>query len=100
MCIRDRYKRSDIYRLSPVSQYKVAGIPLMSLSGVIFAGFLVYLIYKWAIDPLYGVNDPLSAIYMALLYIAAIVIYVAAKWYRKSKEGIDLSIIYKEIPAE
>lgn len=94
------YKRSDIYKLSPVSGYKVAGIPLMTFSGVIFAAFLIYLILRWAIDPLYGVNDPLSAIYMALLYIIAIVIYVVAKWYRKNKEGIDLSLIYREIPVE
>ena len=36
---------------------------------------------------------------MAVLYGAAIAIYVASKLYRRS-QGMDLNMVYGEIPAE
>jgi APA family basic amino acid/polyamine antiporter len=97
------YIKKDLYEASPIAKYKVAGIPLISVAGVIFALFLIYLLYQWLIDPngLYGIGlaNPTSIIFMGVMYLLALGIYIGAKMYRKS-QGVDLDMVYKEIPVE
>jgi APA family basic amino acid/polyamine antiporter len=97
------FVKKDLYNASPIAKYKVFGIPLISVAGVVFGGFLVYLLYEWIIDPnaLYGIgiSNTSSVIYMLGMYILALLIYVGFKWYRR-REGIDIAKIYEEIPVE
>ncbi len=97
------YTKPDLYKASPIAQYNVFGIPLITVAGVIFGGFLVYLLYQWIIDPnaLYGIGikNTSSIYYMLGNYVLAAVIYFGFKAYRKSK-GIDLNKVQAEIPVE
>jgi len=93
------YRDKALFASSPVSRYKVGTVPVISIAGVIFAAFLAWNIYKWATDSTYGVNNPVSAIYMLILYLIAITIYVVSKWLRR-KQGIDLEMVYRNIPVE
>ena len=97
------YIKPDLYKASPIAKYKIAGIPLITVAGVIFGGFLVFLLYQWIIDPngLYGIgiSNTSSIIYMLGMYLLALVIYVGFRAYRK-REGIDIDKIYEEIPVE
>ena len=34
------YKKKELFEASPIAQMKVAGIPLITVAGVIFGGFL------------------------------------------------------------
>jgi amino acid transporter len=95
--------KRDLYEASPIAKYKILGIPLISVAGVIFGGFLIFLLYEWIIDPngLYGIgiSNTSSIIYMLSMYVLALIIYVGFKWWRK-REGIDINKIYEEIPVE
>jgi len=95
--------KKDLYAASPIAKYKILGIPLISIAGVIFGGFLCFLLYQWIIDPneLYGIGlkNTSSVIYMGAMYLLALAIYIGFKIYRK-REGIDISKIYDEIPVE
>jgi amino acid transporter len=104
------YAKKDLYEASPIAKYKVAGIPLITLCGVIFAAFLIFLLYQWLLDPnaLYGIGYSInengykngtSLIYMGAMYLLAIAIYVGARMVRK-RQGVDLDKVYKEIPVE
>lgn len=97
------YTKPELYKSSPISQYNVFGIPLITVAGVIFGGFLVYLLYQWIIDPngLYGIglSNTSSIYYMLANYVLAAVIYFGFKAYRKNK-GIDLDKVTAEIPVE
>lgn len=97
------YTKPDLYKASPIAQYNVFGIPLITIAGVIFGGFLAYLLYQWIIDPnaLYGIGikNTSSVYYMLGNYVLAAVIYFGFKAYRKSK-GIDLNKVQAEIPVE
>ena len=97
------YTKPDLYKASPIAQYNVFGIPMITIAGVIFGGFLVYLLYQWIIDPnaLYGIGikNTSSIYYMLGNYVLAAVIYFGFKAYRKSK-GIDLNKVQAEIPVE
>jgi APA family basic amino acid/polyamine antiporter len=104
------YTKKDLYEASPIAKYKIAGIPMITVAGVIFVLFLLFLLFEWLLDPsaLYGIGYSIndkgvknigSMIYMGLMYVLAIAIYFGAKWYRKNR-GVDLDKIYKEIPVE
>ena len=97
------YTKPDLYKASPIAKYNVLGIPLITVAGVIFGGFLIYLLYEWIIDPnaLYGIGlkNTSSIIYMLANYVLAAIIYFGFKAYRKSK-GIDLNKVQAEIPVE
>jgi len=96
--------RKDLYNASPVANYKVAGLPLISVVGVITAIFLLFMLYEWFFNSsnLYGTSFSAttnSVVYFAATYVVAIAIYVAARIVR-SREGIDLRRIHHEIPVE
>src|SRR5437763_308091 len=73
--------------------------PYPALMAASFFGFLGLCLYKWFQDDVYGVNKHSSLYFMGGLYVLAIVIYVASKLYRRS-QGMDLNMVYGEIPAE
>jgi amino acid transporter len=97
------YIKRELYESSPIAHYKVAGIPLITVAGVIFGAFLVFLLYQWIVDPLqlYGIGyrNTSSVIFMLILYATALIIYLGFKRYRK-QEGINIDKIYQEIPVE
>jgi len=92
-------RRAAIYKASPIARYKVAGIPLITFSSGLFIAFLVFCLVKWLQDSTYGINDGGSLIFMGGMYVLAIAIYVGSRAYRK-RQGMDLNMVYGEIPAE
>jgi amino acid transporter len=97
------YRKPDLYNASPIVKYKILGVPLITVSGGIFAIFLAFLLYAWIFDPqkLYGIGlqNPNSMIFMGVMYLLALVIYLVFRQVRKS-QGIDIDKVHKEIPAE
>ncbi len=97
------YVKPDLYKASPIAKYNVLGVPLITVAGVIFGGFLVFLLYQWIFDPnaLYGIGivNTSSVIYMLSMYVLAAVIYFGFRAYRK-RSGIDLDKVHAEIPVE
>ena len=98
------WRRKDLYDASPIAGWKVGGLPLISVVGVITAIFLAFMLYQWSFNPdnLYGTtfSKTLNSVYYFVgTYVVAIVIYVAARIIRQ-RQGIDLSRIHHEIPVE
>ncbi len=93
------WRKPQIYGASPIARYKIAGVPLITAAAVGFLVILGYALYKWFQDSVYGVNNHSSLWYMGALYLAALVIYAASWLYRRS-QGLNLKMVYDEIPAE
>src|SRR5258708_37189039 len=98
------WRRKDLYDASPIAGYKIAGIPTISIVGVITGLFLLFMLYEWSFnaDNLYGTSlqkTPNSVIYFVATYVVAIAIYIGARIVR-NRQGIDLSRIHHEIPVE
>jgi len=93
--------KRDLYLKSPIARYQVVGLPLISLAGAITTIFLGWVIFEWLSNALYGigVGNTDSIKFLAALYVLAAIIYVAARFYRRS-QGVDLDAIHAEIPAE
>jgi APA family basic amino acid/polyamine antiporter len=93
--------KPKIYENSPIARYKLAGIPLISVAGAVTVVVLGWTIWRWLIDPLYGigVGNTQSIIWLGLLYGLAVLVYVGAWLYRRS-QGIDLAKVHDEIPVD
>jgi APA family basic amino acid/polyamine antiporter len=93
------WRRKDIYDSSPIARYNVAGIPALTIASVITGAFLVWTLFQWFSNSLFGVNNRTSLYFMGAMYILAIVIYVLA-FYVRRRQGIDLNRIHEAIPVE
>ena len=93
------FRKPEIYNASPIAKYKLGPIPLITAAAVLFLAYLGYCIYKWLQDDVYGSNNTDSLIYMGCLYGVALLIYVGSYIVRR-RQGMDLGMVYNEIPAE
>jgi APA family basic amino acid/polyamine antiporter len=93
------YRKPEIYNASPIARYRVLGIPLITFAAFMFCVILVFSLYHWFKDDVYGVNNSSSLRYMGAMYLLAILIYVGSRIYRRS-QGMNLKMVYDEIPVE
>lgn len=93
------WRKPELWAASAASRIKVAGVPIVPVSGVITVALLAFNIWEWLTNSAYGVNNHSSLVFMGILYLLAIVLYVGARLVRK-RQGIDLGLINKEIPVE
>jgi len=91
--------KPDIYNASPIARYNVLGIPLITVSATAFALFAVFCLYQWMTNDIYGLNNTSSFIYLSTLYVVALGIYVGFRLLRRA-QGIDLKMVYDEIPED
>jgi APA family basic amino acid/polyamine antiporter len=93
------WRKPDLWQASPASRLRLLGVPVVPAAGVVTIGLIGYCLYEWLSNSAYGVNNNDSLIYMGAMYVLALVIYAGARVVR-SRQGIDLSLINKEIPVE
>jgi APA family basic amino acid/polyamine antiporter len=105
------YRKKELFDASPIANMKVGGIPLITIAGVIFGGFLAFLLVEWMFDPwlntggegpgLYGISfkNTWSILFLLGCYLLSAAIYYGFKSYRK-QGGIDIDKVQTEIPVE
>src|SRR6266480_177117 len=105
------WRRPDIFQNSPIARYKIVGVPVITITGLVSAAFLLFMLAEWSFSAIYGtqlvdvtgskvhISNPSTLVYFAGTYLLAIAIYVAARVIRKN-QGIDLARIHREIPVE
>ncbi|HKW05397.1 MAG TPA: amino acid permease [Nitrososphaerales archaeon] len=95
------FRRKDIFQSSEsIARYKVGGIPLISIFGVM--GFIISIVTIYAVLlPAIGGSDFLSVFFygIGLTFLIGAIVFVIAYVIRKS-QGIDLGLLQKEIPPE
>jgi basic amino acid/polyamine antiporter, APA family len=91
--------KPDIYNASPIARYRILGVPLITVTSVAFGGFLIFCLLAWLFNDTYGVNNSQSLIYMLILYAIALGLYVGFRLLRRA-QGMDLAMVYDEIPEE
>jgi len=93
------YRAKALYEASPGAQYKLGGIPLVTILGVIGAivggGMVLMFIFSNA----FGLNTPLAQEVVIGVLVVSLVWYVLTKTVQKSR-GIDVTYAFKEIPPE
>jgi hypothetical protein len=78
----------------------IAGIPTMTLVGIGTFLFLCLLVASPFIWPAVGFGTqqtPGIALFVAIVVIG-VVVFGAARWYRNSREGVDIMATFQEVP--
>jgi len=95
--------KKDLYEASPVARYKVLGLPMLAIAGFVSTVFFAWVLFTWLFEAnnLYGigVGNTNSIVFLGLMYGAAAVLYIVARFVRRS-QGVDLDAIHAQIPAE
>jgi len=93
------FVRREEWKASAASKYRLGKIPFISIAAAITVGYFLYMYYWWATDPTFGVNNPVSVWFFVIVYAAVIILYFIMRAIRK-RQGIDIGLVYKEIPVE
>jgi APA family basic amino acid/polyamine antiporter len=93
------FRKPELWAASPASKIKIFGVQVVPVAGVVTIGLLGFNLYEWLSNGAYGVNNRDSLYYMGAMYVLALAIYITARVVR-SRQGIDLGLINKEIPVE
>jgi basic amino acid/polyamine antiporter, APA family len=96
------WRKPEIYNASPIARYRIAGIPLITVAAAGFLLILGFAVYEWVTNAVYGIDWTTARhgfYYVGALYVIALGIYVVSWFYRRS-QGIDMSRVHSEIPAE
>ena len=100
-----RKRTKPIYEASGV-KWKLAGIPLITIAGVVWVVFDMVCFWYFVIDPNLGANDKNSKLFpyfsLYLTFVIALVgflYYWAVRWYRQ-RQGINIDLAFRELPPE
>lgn len=95
------YRRKELFEAAPtLIQAKVAGIPLVTIAGVINLILFSLILYSgFSLPAFSGPVGPVAIAFVLGIYVTGIVIYFIAAAIRQ-REGVDLSLLYGEIPPE
>jgi APA family basic amino acid/polyamine antiporter len=91
--------RKSLWENSPVKNWKIAGIPVISIIGIIGAYYNGYAVYLFSTTPATGFAGTGAGWVILGAIVVALVLYPIIKYYRKS-QGIDINMIFQEVPPE
>ena len=87
----------DVFATSAVNQ-RIAGIPVISIIGVLSVISCVIMAWAYITDPMAGLTPTMIAFNVGT-FVSGLVVYYVAKAIR-ARRGVDVSLSYKELPAE
>lgn len=93
------WRKRELFENSVVGRYRIVGVPVIAVTSGLAAIFMGWNIYQWLTNSTYGVNNRTSLIFMGAMYALAVVIYAIARLVRR-RQGINLNVVYGEIPVE
>jgi APA family basic amino acid/polyamine antiporter len=93
------YRAKALYEASPGSQYRLFGIPWVTILGMI--GFVLGAIASamFLINPAYGLKNTVGYVIVAGVFVGCLIAYWITRFYQRGK-GIDLSYAFLEVPPE
>lgn len=91
-------KTREIYDKSGV-KYSLAGVPLLTLAGLVSTLYWLIALYYEATHPELGYLNPISLGFTAAVIVIPVIIYLIARIIA-ARQGLDLSKSFEEIPPE
>ncbi|MGZ4199944.1 MAG: amino acid permease [Thermoleophilia bacterium] len=95
------FVKREEYRASTAAPYELLRVPLLSIAGFAFCGFAAFLVTRYVeyAGPTGELGRPDSVAFLVPLYLLAALLYVVSRGYRRSHEGVDIEVHYREVPA-
>lgn len=94
------YKLKDLFEASPVN-WRVAGVPVLSILGVLSIVGMGVIEYAYLNDPNSGISfkAPTMILINVAVFLSGFVFYVITRAVR-ARQGVDLGLVFAEIPPE
>jgi amino acid transporter len=95
------YRNRSIYEGSPkIVKVSVGRIPVMTICGVLTVILMIAaFVYSYLTPSFSGPTSPLALVVTTALFISGFAIYYIAKAFR-SRQGINLGLVFKQVPPE
>lgn len=93
------FRAKALYQASPGSAYKLGGMPLVTVLGIIGGIMAMGMELMFVFSSAFGLNTPLAREVVLGVLIVAAIWYVLAKQIQRAR-GIDVTYAFKEIPPE
>jgi amino acid transporter len=94
------WRRRDLYKSSPIGSIEVGKVPTLSIAGLIWIIFTIIALYIFATEPrVFFVSGWIAWAFLIGMYALALLFYLGYKLYR-GRQGINVNLLYKEIPVE
>jgi amino acid transporter len=90
------YKKKELVNFLPGSGWK---IPLLAILGAISMAFMAANFYFSVTTPAIGPSTPQADAILAAIFVTGLVVY-AIMYLRNKSRGINLNMVYSEIPPE
>ena len=94
------YLHREQYRASTASPYEFLRVPLLSVAGVAFCAFAVFLVGLYV--EYGGPSGELrlwdSLAFVVPLYLLMVILYFVSRSYDRSHQGADIEVYYRELP--
>jgi amino acid transporter len=93
------FRAKGVYEASPGSAYRIGGIPVVSIVGVL--GFIAGSIFLWLFltNEQLGLTSQLAYTIVGGILVFTLIWYIVTKIVRRNA-GIDVAYAFKEIPPE
>jgi basic amino acid/polyamine antiporter, APA family len=93
------FRRPDLFQSSPAN-VRIAGIPVLPVVAVLSMAVMVGLTYIVLHYPQLGISAPWQGFaFMGALIVIGLIIYVVSRIVR-TQQGVNLDLIYRELPPE
>ncbi len=94
------FKLRDLFEASPV-RWRVAGFPVLSLVGALSIVGMGLIEYAYLNDPNSGISPqaPTMILVNVAVFLSGFVFYAATRFVR-ARQGVDLGLVFAEIPPE
>lgn len=94
-----RQKTRAIWALSPYRAWRVAGVPLTTIAGLVYMAYIGILLYFAFLDSHTRDVNGKNVVFLAGAWLAGFGWYLF--WRRRSRRaGIDVSVAYRQLPPE
>ena len=92
------FLRKNTFESSPVA-WRIAGIPVLSVFGLVAFVFTLFLTIRLVQDDAFGANHTFSIVMAVAVFFGALVWFFAFRWY-KMRSGVQIDRRFQEIPVE
>ncbi|HYW01139.1 MAG TPA: hypothetical protein VE862_06695, partial [Candidatus Acidoferrum sp.] len=90
--------RKDIWAVSPASKYKLLGIPIISIAGVIGLVYEFGSLFLYVVTPQFGWGPQASEFLIATMVLPFVLYWVIRKI--RISRGIDVDAVFRALPPE
>ena len=95
------FRRKSMYEQTQIVRYKLAGVPLIVIAGIVSFFFFAYLAVDLGLNPVIsGPTGPYATGLTIVCFIVSGLLYYAFRAYHKEREGIDIAVNFVQIPPE